>query len=65
MGNPDVDALVELLKGRYGGRLTDEQLDELREAVETASDHAAQMRSVPLANGDEPAFVFRPFRGES
>ena len=64
MSKTDVDALVELLKGRYGNRLTDEQLEELRKAVEGAVDRAAQMRSVPLANGDEPAFVFRPFRGE-
>ena len=64
MNDSEVDALVELLKGRYGDRLTDEQLSELRKAVEAASERAAQMRSVPLGNGDEPAFVFTPFRGE-
>ncbi len=64
MSGTDVDALVEMLKGRYGDRLTDEQVGELREAVEAASERAAQMRSVPLGNGDEPAFVFTPFRGE-
>ena len=64
MSGTDIDALVELLKGRYGGRLTDEQLGELRKAVEAGSERAAQMRSVPLGNGDEPAFVFTPFRAE-
>ena len=64
MNDSEVDALVELLKGRYGDRLTDEQLAELRKAVEAASERAVQMRTVPLGNGDEPAFVFRPFRGE-
>ena len=64
MGNSDVDALLALLKGRYGGRLTAEQLGELRKAVAAASDRARQMRAVPLDNGDEPAFVFRPFRAE-
>ena len=64
MSGTDIDALVEMLKGRYGGRLTDEQLEELRKAVEAASERAAQMRYVPLGNGDEPAFVFTPFRGE-
>ena len=64
MENPDVDALLALLKGRYGGRLTDEQLEELSKSVEAASGRAVQMRSVPLDNGDEPAFVFTPFRGE-
>ena len=64
MSGTDIDALVEMLKGRYGGRLTDEQLGELRKAVEAGSERAAQMRSVPLGNGDEPAFVFTPFRGE-
>ena len=64
MSGTDVDALVEMLKGRYGGRLTDEQVEELRKSVAAASERAVQMRSVPLGNGDEPAFVFRPFRGE-
>ena len=64
MGNSDADALLELLKGRYGGRLTAEQIEELSTAVAAASDRARQMRAVPLDNGDEPAFVFRPFRAE-
>ena len=64
MNDSDVDALVEMLKGRYGDRLTDEQLADLRKAVKAASERAAQMRSVPLGNGDDPAFVFTPFRGE-
>lgn len=64
MNDSEVDALVELLKARYGDRLTDEQLAELRKAVEESTDHARQMRSVPLGNGDEPAFVFEPFRGD-
>ena len=64
MENPDVDALLELLKGRYGDRLTAEQLEELSTAVAAASDRAVRMRSVPLDNWDEPAFVFRPFRAE-
>ena len=64
MENPDVDALLELLKGRYGDRLTAEQIEELRKAVAAASYRAVRMRAVPLDNGDEPAFVFRPFRGE-
>ena len=64
MSETDVDALLELLKARYGARLNDEQLAELRKAVEAASDHARQLRSVPLHNRDEPAFVFEPFRGD-
>ena len=64
MSDSDVDALVEMLKGRYGDRLDDEQLAELRKAVEASSEHARQIRAVPLRNGDEPAFVFRPFRGD-
>ena len=64
MENSDVDALVEMLKGRYGDRLDDEQIEELRKAVEASSDHARQIRAVPLRNGDEPAFAFRPFRAD-
>ena len=64
MENPDADALLELLKRRYGGRLTAEQLEELRKAVAAASERAVRMRSVPLDNWDEPAFVFGPFRAE-
>ena len=64
MGNPEVDGLVEMLRGRYGGRLSDEQLAELGKEVEAASDRARRMRAVRLGNGDEPAFAFRPFRGD-
>ena len=64
MGNAEVDGLVEMLKGRYGGRLSDEQVAELRTEVGRASERARRMRAVPLGNGDEPAFTFRPFRAE-
>ena len=65
MANEDADALFDLLKGRYGDRLTPEQLEDLRETVGEITKRADEMRSVALKNGDEPFLVFTPFRGEN
>jgi hypothetical protein len=64
MDNQDADALFELVKGRYGDRLTPEQLDDIRKSVAEAAERSEKLRSVPLENGDEPFSVFTPFRAE-
>jgi hypothetical protein len=63
--NEDADALFDLLKGRYGDRLTPEQLEDLRETVGEITKRADEMRSVSLKISDEPFLVFTPFRGEN
>jgi len=65
MANEDADALFDLLKGRYGDRLTPEQLEDLRDTVGEITKRADEMKSVSLKNSDEPFLVFTPFRGEN
>lgn len=47
---------------RYG--LDDEQQTGVRESIERHQRLAATLRAYPLANADEPGFVFRPYRAE-
>ena len=63
MDSLDVETLVDLVKRRYGDRLSPEQLEKVREKVRESAEHAQKMRSVKLQNGDEPFSVFTPFRG--
>jgi hypothetical protein len=58
----ETDLRFALVRLRYGDRLTAEQLDALRRAVETVVEQVAALRTVPLANADEPLQRFVPFR---
>lgn len=60
----EVDLLLALVRHRYGDRLTGEQLEALRRAVETIAEHAAALRAAPLTNADEPLAPFTPFRAD-
>lgn len=57
-------AIFELVRLRYGHLMDDSQLAEVREGVEIIADVAEDLRAVHLDNGDEPFFVFKPYRGE-
>ena len=59
-----VEALFELVRLRYGDRLDEDQLAEVRAGVQAAAKASDELRSVSLENGDEPFFVFQPFRGD-
>ena len=50
-------ALIALVRARYGGTLTSEQLAELEVRVQAQLEACAALRAVPLENGDEPAFA--------
>ncbi len=63
-GSRDAEPLFDLVKARYGGRLTPEQLEEVRRGVERIVEAAEALRRVRLENWEEPLFVFRPYRGE-
>lgn len=58
----EVELRFALVRQRYGDRLTPEQLDEVRRAVEAIVDMAAALRTVRLTNADEPGHRFVPFR---
>ena len=64
--NPDgeADALFEIVRVRYGDRLTPAQLDELRRIVAAQLEAARALRAVPLTNTDEPMQPFVPYRAE-
>ena len=56
--------LLNIIKERYGERLSDEELVEVKKGVERIVEAAEKLREIRLKNGDEPFFVFRPYRGE-
>lgn len=58
----EVDDLFEFVRKRYGNRLTQEELENVREKVVQIVETAVALRSVRLKNSDEPFFVFSPLR---
>ena len=60
---PRAEMLFEIVKAKYGDRLTDEQLEEVRSGVEGAEGLAAELRRVRLTNAVEPSANFQPYRG--
>ena len=64
VGDRESDHLFSIIKERYGDRLTEEQLDEVRVGVNRLTEAAKALREIRLENWDEPFSVFRPFKGE-
>jgi hypothetical protein len=62
--DPETDTLFEIVRQRYGGRLTNEQLDDLRKIVRGQVDVARALRAVRLTNSDEPFQRFAAFRSD-
>ena len=60
-----VEALVALVRARYGARVTGEQLAELRDQVASQVARARVLRAIRLANADEPAQPFAPYRSDA
>ncbi len=56
----EAEALLELIKTRYGDRLTPEELVEVRGSLQAILDAVASMRKIKLENGDEPYQFFKP-----
>ena len=61
--NSRAEKLFEIVKAKYGDRLTDEQLEEVRSGVDGAEVLAAELRKVRLTNDVEPFSTFHPYRG--
>ena len=55
----EAQALAELVRLHYGKHLTDEQLEEIKRALERSRHTAQRLRQFKLQNSDEPAFTFR------
>jgi len=62
--DPETDALFEIVRLRYGDRLTREQLDELSRIVQAQVEAARALRLMRLTNADEPMQSFAPYRQE-
>jgi hypothetical protein len=62
--DPETDTLFEIVRQRYGARLTGEQLDDLRKIVRGQVDAARALRVVRLTNGDEPFQRFAAYRAD-
>jgi len=56
--------LFNIIKERYSDRLSDEELAEVKKGVEKIVEAAEKLREIRLENGDEPFFVFKPYRGD-
>ncbi|MQY83468.1 hypothetical protein GH157_07240 [archaeon] len=56
--------LFNIIKERYGERLSDDELAEVKKGVEKIVEAAEKLREIRLENGDEPFFVFKPYRGD-
>ena len=56
--------LFEVVRARYGDRLSPEELEEVRKAVERIARMAEALRSVPLDYRDEPLTRFSPYRAD-
>ena len=62
--DPEADALFEIVRQRYGGRLTPEQLYDLRQIAQAQVEAARALRSIRLTNAEEPMQPFVPYRTE-
>jgi hypothetical protein len=58
----ETEARLRIIADRYGDRLTPEELEEVRKALEANLEAAHALRSIRLENWDEPFSVFKPIR---
>jgi len=58
----ELELLFQLVRGKYGDRLTPSELDDLRKNIGNILENAAALRKVKLSNSDEPFTVFKPYR---
>jgi hypothetical protein len=55
-------ALAEVVRTRYGSRLSASDLDTITRQIQTGLERVRQLRKVDLTNGDEPDFLFSAVR---
>jgi hypothetical protein len=59
-----VQAMLDQVLATLAYELSDDDVAAVRANVERSAKMAAALRAVPLANADEPDFVFQPYRAE-
>ncbi|HLJ27537.1 MAG TPA: hypothetical protein VKY85_12570 [Candidatus Angelobacter sp.] len=60
----EVEMKVSEIFRKYGSRLSEEQKADIRKVMAETQDGLEKMRSFVLANGDQPATVFKFAAGE-
>ncbi len=63
-GSVTVEATLAAVVAEFGARFGEDERLQIRERLERQAGVAAALAAVPLANADEPDFVFRPYRAE-
>ena len=61
----DARSLTEIVRRRFGARLTEAQMYEIRKDIEGGLAAGRSLREVVLQNADEPATLFRVLPPES
>ena len=60
--SPESEAMMSIVRQRYGDRLNEEQLQEVQKRIDGIAKAAEALRAVKLENGDEPFSIFAPYR---
>ena len=58
----EAELMFDVVRERYGDRLDDEQLEEVKKGVEGIFEAAESLRKIKLENSDEPFSSFVPYR---
>ncbi len=58
------ELLFEIVRSKYGDRLTPEELEEVKKGVDRILEAVEKLRAVKLENWDEPFSIFKPYRKE-
>ncbi len=61
----EAEFLFQMVRDRYGDRLSAEELEEVRKGVKGIAEAAEALRSVKLGNGTEPFSIFKPYKKEA
>lgn len=59
----ELENLYNIVKDRFGDRLTTKELGEVKKDLQTIAEATKALRAVKLGNGDAPLFVFKPYIG--
>lgn len=63
--DPEAEARIAMILGKYGSRFTDEQKADIRRLITGAQEGLEALRAYPLDNALEPATLFRAYRNTS
>ena len=60
----ETEILFELVKLKFGNRLDDKQLIEVKEKIKEIVNATTKLRETPLTNSDEASYIFKPYLEE-